>query len=76
MAFFKKYNGTTNARLLRMERAIWTLIYGGLLMLVLAYFARETQGLEATALVVVGIAAVVAGMVMVYVRSRLREEDH
>jgi hypothetical protein len=74
MAFFKKYNGTTNARLLRMERVIWLLIYGGLLTLVLAYFAGETQGLDVTVLNVIGGAALAAGVVMVFVRSRLREE--
>ncbi len=74
MAFFKKYNGTTNARLLRIERAIWTLIYGGLLMLVLAYFAQETQGVDPTLLNVLGGIAVAAGVLLVYVRSRLREE--
>lgn len=74
MAFFKKYNGTTNVRLLRMERIIWTLIYGGLLTLVLAYFAASTQGVDATVLNIVGGVAVLAGVVMVFVRSRLREE--
>ena len=33
MSFFKKYNGTTNLRLARVETAIWVLIYGGLLCL-------------------------------------------
>jgi len=37
MAFFKKYNGTTNVRLLRMERWIWILIYGGLLSIGFVY---------------------------------------
>jgi hypothetical protein len=74
MAFFKKYNGTTNARLLRMERAIWTLIYGGLLMLVLAYFAHEKQGVDVILLQIIGGVAVAAGVVLVFVRSRLHEE--
>lgn len=75
MAFFKKYNGTTDARLLRMERLIWVLIYGGLLTLVLAYFAGSTQGVDATLLNVLGGIAVLAGVVMVFLRSRLHEKD-
>lgn len=75
MAFFKKYNGTTNARLVRLESIIWTLIYGGLLTLVLAYFAQTTQGMDPTVLNTVGCVAVLIGVVMVLVRSRLREED-
>ena len=38
MAFFKKYNGTTDKRLLRIERWTWILIYGGLLTSVVSYF--------------------------------------
>lgn len=76
MAFFKKYNGTTNLRLIRMERMIWTLIYGGLLMLVLAYFARATQGVDSLLLNVLGVAAVATGVVLVFVRSRLHEEKN
>jgi len=74
MAFFKKYNGTNNARLVRMERAIWTLIYGGLLTAILGYFAEHTQQKDGTVLYLVGAAAVAIGVVMVYIRSRLREE--
>lgn len=74
MAFFKKYNGTTNLRLLRMERVIWTLIYGGLLAVVLGYFLESTQNTDATAVYAIGILATAMGVVMVYVRSRLREE--
>jgi hypothetical protein len=74
MAFFKKYNGTTNARLLRVERVIWALIYGGLLTLVLSYFAHEKQGVDVTLLQIIGGLAVAAGVVMVFVRSRLHEE--
>jgi len=74
MAFFKKYNGTTNLRLLRLERLIWTLIYGGLLSLVLGYFVETTQNTDASAIYAIGILAAAMGVVLVYVRSRLREE--
>ncbi len=74
MAFFKKYNGTTNARLVRMERLIWTLIYGGLLAMVLGYFIDQ-QGVQDAALFYnLGGLAVAGGVVMVFIRSRLREE--
>ncbi|CAM8656040.1 hypothetical protein MCEMSEM22_01866 [Comamonadaceae bacterium] len=74
MAFFKKYNGTTNARLVRMERLIWTLIYGGLLAMVLGYFIDQ-QGVQDAALFYnLGGLAVGGGVVMVFIRSRLREE--
>ena len=75
MAFFKKYNGTTNARLLRVERAIWVLIYGGLLSIVLGAFIDQQEAQDAGLFYSLGGLAVVAGVVLIYVRSRLREED-
>ncbi len=75
MAFFKKYNGTTNAKLVRMERMTWTLIYGGLLAIVLAYFTEQTQGADATELYACGMLAAAIGIVLIFTRSRLREEN-
>ena len=75
MSFFKKYSGTTNVRLVRMERLIWTLIYGGLLAIVLAYFTEQTQGTPAPELYACGLLATALGAVLVFTRSRLREEN-
>ena len=75
MSFFKKYSGTTNVRLVRMERLIWTLIYGGLLAMVLAYFTEQTQGADATELYACGVLATAIGIVLIFTRSRLREEN-
>ncbi|OYT93917.1 MAG: hypothetical protein CFE43_00855 [Burkholderiales bacterium PBB3] len=73
MAFFKKYNGTTNTKLVRMERLVWVLIYGGLLSIVIAHFLGETDEILAHTMRILGLAAVVAGGVLIYVRARLRE---
>ena len=75
MAFFKKYNGTTNAKLVRIERLVWVLIYGGLLSIVIAHFVGETEEVLAHTMRILGAAAVVAGAVLIYLRSRLREDD-
>jgi VIT1/CCC1 family predicted Fe2+/Mn2+ transporter len=75
MSFFKKYNGTTNLRLARLETLIWTLIYGGLLTLIVgASMGRSEEGSGAVVMLLGAIVAVV-GVVLIYVRSRLREED-
>ena len=74
MTFFKKYNGTADVRLLRMERVIWPLVYGGLLSLVLAWFTENTQGVDATGLYAVGILALAMGLAVFYLRSRQKEE--
>lgn len=75
MAFLKKYNGTTDVRLLRLERLIWILIYGGLLSTVLSGFARDAGAQGHVALIACGLFAVAAGVVLIFVRSRLREGD-
>jgi len=74
MSFFKKYNGTTNLRLARMETLIWTLIYGGLLALVIGLFMGQLEEGSGVVLAVIGVAVTLAGVVLVYARSRLREE--
>jgi len=74
MAFIKKYEGTTNVRLLRMQRIIWMLIYLGLLTMVLGYFSGMQDEATGTVLYGVGGLAVAVGVLMIYIRSRLREE--
>ena len=74
MAFFKKYNGTTNVKLVRMERLIWALIYGGLLAMVLGYFIDQQEAQDPALFYNLGGLAVVGGVVMVFIRSRLRGE--
>jgi len=74
MSFFNKYNGTSNERLLRLERIIWPLVYGGLLALVLGYFTETTQGADASGLYAVGSIALAMGLVVFYLRSRQKEE--
>ncbi|QDL54658.1 hypothetical protein [Rhodoferax aquaticus] len=74
MGFFKKYNGSTNKRLVRMERLTWVLIYGGLMLMVLGNFAERTQASDATEFYLGGGAAVVAGVMLILIRSRLRDD--
>ena len=75
MAFFKKYNGSTDTKLVRIERLIWVLIYGGLLSCVIGYFMPSEDAPLAGTLQIAGLLAVAAGAVLIYVRSRLHEED-
>ena len=73
MSFFKKYNGTTNVRLARLETLIWVLIYGGLLSLVVGFFMSRNADGSGLELVVGGAVVAAVGAVLIYVRSRLRE---
>ncbi len=74
MSFFKKYNGTSNRRLARMETLIWVLIYGGLLSVVVSLFMSDDGQDLAMVLRILGGIVVAAGVVLIVVRSRMREE--
>lgn len=73
MAFFKNYDGTTNAKLIRIERLVWVLIYGGLLSFVVGHFVAETDESLARVMGIAGMIAVAAGVALIYVRSRMHE---
>ncbi len=74
MAFFKKYNGTTDKRLLRVERWTWILIYGGLLTSVLSFFMPANPDGSLGLVLVGGLLAVASGVALIVVRSRLHGE--
>jgi hypothetical protein len=73
MSFFSKYNGSTNVRLVRIERLTWVLIYGGLLAAVLGTFMDDASAQTGVALQAVGGIAVAIGVAMIFVRSRMGE---
>ena len=75
MSFFKKYNGTTHVGLMRLETLVWVFIYGGLLTLVVGIFMSRGQSGSGLAMVVGGAALAVIGVGLIYLRSRLREEN-
>ena len=75
MAFFKRYNGTAHVGLMRLERTIWTLIYAGLLAVVLGVFMDRGESAAGVTVAIVGAAVAVVGVVLIFVRSRMREED-
>ncbi len=73
MSFFKKYNGTMNKRLAQLEKLIWTLIYGGLLSVLVGYFMQREGEASGQWLMGAGAAVAVVGVILIMVRSRLHE---
>jgi hypothetical protein len=59
--------------LMWIQRLIWIYIYGGLLALVTGIFVARTDIVLARSMQGVGLFFVVLGVVLIYVRSRLRE---
>ena len=58
-----------------LETWVWVLIYGGLLLLSLGVFVQRAGGAVGAVLLVAGGAALVAGVVLVVVRSRRPKDD-
>jgi len=59
----------------RLEAWIWTLIYGGLLVLVLGLATGRESAAVGWALAVPGAVLAAVGVVLIYVRARLGKAD-
>ena len=63
----------SKAMLVQLQKLIWVYIYGGLLSIVIASFVRPADASTAWWMTVIGGAVVALGVVLIYVRSRLKE---
>ncbi len=59
--------------LMRIQRLVWIYIYGGLLAMVLGIFVARADIALARSMQGVGLFFVILGIVLIYVRSRLKE---
>lgn len=57
----------------RLHSVIWTFIYGGLLSCVASYFVGKQDAALAGVMVGVGVVAVIVGIVLIYVRSQIKD---
>ena len=55
----------------RLDLLAWTLIYGGLVAVVLGIASQDEAAVAGWSMSVVGALCAVAGVVLIYVRSRL-----
>ena len=55
------------------EKLSWVLIYSGLLLISLGLFLRRSQPLAASLIIALGVADVVAGAVLIWLRSRMKD---
>lgn len=58
----------------RIETWTWLLIYGGLISVSLGWFMTPQQGAWGVLLISGGIVAAIAGVVLIVVRSRMKDE--
>ena len=60
--------------LARLDTLVWVLVYGGLFALILGIASHDETVIGGWSLSVLGGIAAAAGLVLIYVRSRMREE--
>jgi hypothetical protein len=59
----------------RVEQVIWVLIYGGLLGLSVGWFFTPQRGPWGELMMTGGVAATVAGIVLIFVRARMKDQS-
>ena len=59
--------------LARLDALVWTLIFGGLFMVILGIASHDEAAIAGWSLSVLGGIAAAAGVVLIFVRSRLQE---
>lgn len=63
----------SRSTLMWIQRLVWICIYGGLLAIVLGVFLAQAEPEQASSIQSVGGVFVVIGVLLIYVRSRLKE---
>lgn len=63
----------SKSTLLWVQRLVWICIYGGLLAIVLGVFLNRTEPEQADTIQSVGGVFVAIGVLLIYLRSRLKE---
>lgn len=75
MPALKPYEGTKDERLMRIQRWVWILIYGGLLAISLSQFLPTSESTMALYLLAGGLVATVLGVLLIYIRSKLPDRS-
>ena len=73
MGFYKPgANHVQDPKMARLHKIIWTLIFGGLITIILGIFVDRAGDAMGWMMVVVGALFAAAGCVLIYVRSRMK----
>ena len=72
MGFYKPgANHTTDPAMAKLHKIIWSLIFGGLLLVILGIFAGRTDTSIGWMMVAAGSVLTTVGAVLIYVRSTI-----
>ena len=75
MGFYKPgANHVQDPKMARLHKIIWTLIFGGLITIILGIFVQRAGDAMGWMMVVAGGVLTAIGMVLIYVRSTMSAE--
>ena len=76
MGFYKPgANHPTNPRMARLHKIIWTLIYAGLLIIILGLFVQRTDDSIGWMMMAAGGVMTVVGAILIYMRSTMTSDS-
>jgi hypothetical protein len=76
MGFYKPgANHPTDPKMAKLHKIIWTLIFGGLLTVILGIFVGKTDDAMGWVMIAAGGLMTVVGAVLIYVRSTLTSDS-
>ena len=76
MGFYKPgANHTTDPKMARLHKIIWTLIFAGLLTIILGIFVGNTDDAVGWLMIAAGGLMTVVGAVLIYVRSTMTSDS-
>ena len=76
MGFYKPgANHSSDPKMARLHKIIWSLIFGGLLTVILGIFVGKTDDVVGWTMVAVGGVLAAIGAVLIYVRSKLAPDS-
>ncbi len=76
MGFYKPgANHPTDPRMVRLHKIIWTLIFGGLLTLILGIFVGKTDAAIGWIMIAAGGVMTVVGAILIYMRSTMTSDS-
>ena len=76
MGFYKPgANHPTDPSMARLHKIIWTLIFGGLITVILGIFVGKTDDTIGWIMVAAGGVLTVVGVVLIYVRSTMTSKN-
>ena len=76
MGFYKPgANHTTDPKMVRLHKAIWALIFGGLLIIIVGIFVGKTDDAIGWMMVAGGTLLTAGGCILIYVRSTITADS-